>query len=204
LGNRVREVGVGGIVRIINSNLCSVSLADALLACISGGGLIRVLDVAVDQSEKQSFVFVVVLSFALVNIVVGVSFIGIGIGVSTLVSSAVSPVSCGNDGGLLSEEVVARASSIVVFSVVLVVVVISIVCVVGVSRIVGISSLAWSEISIVGCVSGCGLRRVEGLAIDVFSVLGGCSVVVIVSSGIWKSPILSWSSSVNCSSCCGW
>jgi len=103
---------------------------------------------------------------------------------------------------------VSRASSIVVFSVVSVFVNVSVVCGVAVSRIIKISSSASSEISSVDCVSGCGLRRVGGLAIDVFSVVLVfalvCSVVVIVGSGVWKSPILSWSSSANCGSCCGW
>ncbi len=58
--------------------------------------------VAVDRSEMQemqSFVFVVVSSFALVSVVIGLSFIHSGIGESS-VSSAMSPVSCGTDGGL--------------------------------------------------------------------------------------------------------
>jgi len=88
------------MVGIINANLCSASLANATLACIRGGGLLRMSAVAVDRSEMQSFVFVVISSFAIVGIVVGLSLIGVGIGESTSVSSARSALNCGNDGGL--------------------------------------------------------------------------------------------------------
>jgi len=103
---------------------------------------------------------------------------------------------------------VGGASALVGFSVVSVFVVRSVgsgFVVGGIVKIFKISSSASSEISAVDCVSGCGLRGVEGLSIDVFSVVlvfaGGCSVFVIVGSG---SPMLSWSFSVNCCSCCDW
>jgi len=43
--------------------MCSVSLANEAVGCISGGGLLRMLSMAVDWSGMQSFVFVVVSSF---------------------------------------------------------------------------------------------------------------------------------------------
>jgi len=69
----------------------------------------------------QSFVFVVVSSF-----VIGLSVVSRSIGESSI-SSAMSPVNCGDECGLCSEEVVAGASSIVVFSVISVFVGISVI-----------------------------------------------------------------------------
>jgi len=65
------------------------------------------------------------------------------------------------------------------------------------------------EISAVDCVINSVLRRVGGSAINVFAVFlvfaGVCSVDFIGGGGVSRlSPMMSSSSSVDCSSCCGW
>jgi len=99
-GSKVREVGVGGIVGFIDSSLCSTSsVADTIVGCISGEGLLRTLSVAVGWSGMQSFGFVVGSSLTVVGIVVGLSVIGSGIGESILVSSMMLPGNCVSDCG---------------------------------------------------------------------------------------------------------
>ncbi len=99
-GSRIRKVGVGGIVGFVNSSLCvASSVADAIVGCISVGGLLRVLSVAVGRSGVRSFGLVVGSSLAVVGIIVGLSVIGSGIGESALLSSAMSPVDCVRDCG---------------------------------------------------------------------------------------------------------
>jgi len=105
--------------------------------------------------------------------------------------------------------VVAGASSIVVFSFISVFVVILIaVGRIVIGWVVEISSSASSVIFTVDCIIGNVLWEVEGLTIDVCSVVlvfaDVCSVVVVVGSSVGRYPIVSSSSSVNFSSCVGW
>jgi len=80
-----------------------------------------VSSVAVGRSGMQGFVFVVVSSF-----VIGLGIVGSIIGEASI-SSALSPLNCGDECGFCSEGMVAGASSIVGFSVISVFVGISVV-----------------------------------------------------------------------------